>query len=79
MMSGRDGHRRRGGLNYRLADTLSGNTADAHRAVLWALGPRSGSGTAGGTIHGLPSRRDPVFKAADLAPFARRSVSIRTR
>lgn len=58
------------GLNYRLADTLSGNTADAHRAVLWAQDQGRGRELLEALFTGYFEQARSVFKAADLAPFA---------
>lgn len=58
------------GLNYRLADTLSGNTADAHRAVLWAQDQGRGRELLEALFTGYFEQARSVFTAADLAPFA---------
>ncbi|MFI0432909.1 MAG: DsbA family oxidoreductase [Candidatus Nanopelagicales bacterium] len=57
------------GLNYRLPDTVSGNTADAHRTVLWAQDQGRGGELLEALFAGYFEQALPVFKATDLAPF----------
>jgi predicted DsbA family dithiol-disulfide isomerase len=57
------------GLHYRLADTVSGNTADAHRVVLWAQEQGRGGPLLEALFAGYFEQARPVFTADDLAPF----------
>lgn len=57
------------GLHYRLAETASGNTADAHRAVLWAQLQGKGEPLLEALFSGYFEQARPVFTADDLAPF----------
>lgn len=57
------------GLRYRLADTVAGNTADAHRLVLWAQDQGRGSALLEVLFAGYFEQAQPVFSAADLLPF----------
>ena len=57
------------GLRYRLPDTVSGNTADAHRVVLWAQDQGRGGDLLEALFSGYFEQAQPVFTTADLAPF----------
>ena len=58
------------GLHYRLGDTTSGNTVDAHRLVLWAQ--EQGQDQAQALLEALYDayfvQAHPVFSADDLIP-----------
>ncbi len=58
------------GLHYQLADTVSGNTADAHRVALWAQEQGRGDELLEALFAGYFEQAEPIFTAADLAPFA---------
>lgn len=57
------------GLRYRLADTVAGNTADAHRLVLWAQDHGRGSTLLEALFEGYFEQARPVFTVAELLPF----------
>jgi len=57
------------GLHYRLLDTLSGNTRDAHRLVLWAQHEGSGAPLLEAVMHRYFEQAAPIFTAQDLLPI----------
>lgn len=61
-------------LSYRLLDTRSGNTQDAHRLILWAQ-ETSGLDVAQDLLerilHGYFEEAEPVFTSKELMPFVR--------
>ncbi len=57
------------GLHYRLADTINGNTADAHRAVLWAQERGRGSALLEALFSAYFERALPVFTVDELRPI----------
>ena len=62
------------GLHYRLLDTRSGNTADAHRVLLWAqetAGQDAAQTLLERILHGYFEEAEPVFTAVELMPFVR--------
>lgn len=62
------------GLRYRLLDTRSGNTADAHRVLLWAqetAGQDATQALLERILHGYFEEAEPVFTPAELLPFVR--------
>lgn len=62
------------GLAFRLLDTHSGNTADAHRLLLWAqetAGEIATQQLLERLLHGYFEEAEPVFTAAELLPFVR--------
>lgn len=61
------------GLEYRLLDTVSGNTADAHRLVLWAQsehGPAAGQRLMERILRTYFCEALPVFTPTQLLPLA---------
>lgn len=56
------------GLTYRLADTVSGNTADAHRTVLWAQNQGRGSELLEELFSAYFEQALPVFTVEQLLP-----------
>jgi predicted DsbA family dithiol-disulfide isomerase len=58
------------GLTYRLLDGASGNTADAHRLILWAEEQGRGQALVEAIFHHYFELADPVFTADDLLPIA---------
>ena len=60
------------GLEYRLGDTTSGNTADAHRLILWAQeqGQERGQALLEALYDAYFVRALPVFSVDDLIPIA---------
>lgn len=61
------------GLEYRLLDTQSGNTVDAHRLVLWAQaehGPATGQRLMERILRSYFCEALPVFTPEQLLPFA---------
>ena len=62
------------GLHYRLLDTRSGNTADAHRVILWAqetAGQEAAQTLLERILHGYFEEAEPVFTPTELMPFVR--------
>lgn len=62
------------GLSYRLMDTRSGNTADAHRVLLWAqetAGQAAAQDLLERILHGYFEEAEPVFTPAQLMPYVR--------
>jgi predicted DsbA family dithiol-disulfide isomerase len=62
------------GLAYRLLDTRSGNTLDAHRLVLWAqehAGLDAAQDLLERILHGYFEEAEPVFTATELLPYVR--------
>jgi predicted DsbA family dithiol-disulfide isomerase len=57
------------GLRYRLADTVSGNTGDAHRLVLWAQEQGLGADLVEALFTGYFEQAQPIFTPSDLLPF----------
>lgn len=57
------------GLRYRLADTVAGNTEEAHRLVLWAQALGLGGALMEALFEGYFEQARPVFTAAELMPF----------
>jgi predicted DsbA family dithiol-disulfide isomerase len=57
------------GLRYQLAETVSGNTADAHRAVLWAQQDGHGDVLLEALFSAYFERAEPVFTGAELRPI----------
>lgn len=60
------------GLHYRLDRTMTGNTADAHRALLWAqeTQPDSVQPLLDDLYSAYFERGESVFTSAELLPFA---------
>ena len=57
------------GLHYRLAETVSGNTADARRTVLWAQRQGRGAALLEALFSSYFERALPVFTAEELHPL----------
>jgi predicted DsbA family dithiol-disulfide isomerase len=57
------------GLDYRLDHTLSGNTAPAHRLLLWAQDLGKGQELLEALYAGYFTDALPIFTADDLMPF----------
>jgi predicted DsbA family dithiol-disulfide isomerase len=58
------------GLNYRLDETVSGNTRDAHRLLLWAQDHGKAQELLDSMYSGYFEQAKPVFVVDDLLPFA---------
>lgn len=57
------------GLQYRLEQTVRGNTRDAHRCILWAQGHGQGPALLEALYAGYFTEARPVFTAEELMPF----------
>ena len=57
------------GLQYKLDRTLSGNTRDAHRLLLWAQSLGEGDALLESMYSGYFERELPLFTEADLLPL----------
>lgn len=62
------------GLDYHLDRTLTGNTRDAHRVLLWVQDehPEAAQSLLADLYSGYFEHGEPVFTADDLAPFVSR-------
>jgi hypothetical protein len=57
------------GLHYKLGGTLSGNTRDAHRLLLWAQSQHQGEALLESMYSGYFEQELPLFTEADLLPL----------
>lgn len=57
------------GLHYRLAETLSGNTADAHRVLLWAQEHEQGAPLLEAMFAAYFEQGRPIFTGDELGPL----------
>ncbi len=57
------------GLHYQLDKTLTGNTATAHRLVLWAQEREAGAALLEAVFHAYFELGQPVFTLSDLEPL----------
>lgn len=58
------------GLDYQLENTVSGNTRDAHRLILWAQEQGKGAELLESLYDAYFVQARPVFTVDDLIPFA---------
>ena len=63
------------GLHYRLGDTTSGNTVDAHRLILWAQeqGQEQGQALLEALYDAYFAQARPVFTVDELMPIVERA------
>lgn len=62
------------GLQYKLDNTLSGNTRDAHRLLLWAQSLGEGDPLLESMYSGYFEKELPLFTEADLLPLVARAA-----